>query len=126
MLSDPLSVTYNSSVKSLARTGPSASGVKRVLSKTGYNTADGEFRVNVTQSLLGNGSERAEILLTRLQLDPDGPFTGNYVELPNSVGLVFETNQLKYNASTDIPLLQAALTTLVDATLRGRLIGGES
>lgn len=126
MLSDPLSVTFDGSAKSLPRAAGITSGVKKVKAQTTYVTSDAEFQVTVTQSELGNGGTRAEVLLSRVTPDPDGPFVGSYARYPNSVGLVFEVNSLKYNANVDIPKLRTALLSLVDTTLQGRLIGGEN
>jgi len=126
MLSDPLSLTYDSSSKTLPRAAGVTSGVKRVKEQNTYVTSDTEFQVTVTQSELGNGGTRAEILLTRVAPDPDGPFTGSYDRYPNSVGLVFEVNNLRYNTNTDIPKLRTALLAFVDSTLQGRLTSGES
>lgn len=127
MLSDPLSVTYNGSAKSLPRTGGSTRGVKKVLANSVYNTADGEFTVRTVHSLMGDGGHRMEITLSRRVPDPDSdPLTGATSSVwTNSVGLVYEFNDSHYQTNTDIPLLQTALLSLVDSTLRGRLLGGE-
>lgn len=122
MLSEPLSVTYNGSSKSLNRI---AYGDNRGLTKSQFVTTDGEFLIQISETPKGDLS-RIEITLTRTERDADGdPFTGNWSALPNTFGLVFETNHLNYNTSVDIPLLQAALTSLVDSTVRSRLLAGE-
>lgn len=126
MLTDPLSVTYDGSAKSLPRVSGARPGIKKELSKTSYRTPNGEFGVYITQSLMADGVKRAEIILERVTLDPDGPFEGQYSPLPNRVGLVFEVNDLRFATSTDLSLIRSALDSLVDATLMDRLVGGES
>lgn len=128
MLSDPLSITYNSVAKSLPRVSDSPRNVAKVLGRSTYATADGEFTVRTVKSQLGGaGGVRVEISLARRVPDPDSdPFTGTTSDRwTNVVGLVYEFDDSHYAASTDIPLLQSALLALVDSTLRGRLIGGE-
>lgn len=127
MFTDPVSVTYNGSSKSLVRAaGPSRPGVRRELASSRYSTTDSEFELSITQTQMEDDSTRAEVTLTRVTPDPDGPFAGSYSLFPNRVSLVFEVNKLRYGTSTDVPLLQAALLSLVDSTFRGRLIGGEA
>jgi hypothetical protein len=99
-------------------------GVTKQLGSSTYKTSDGEFAVYTTQSQLGGGVRRAEIILERVSLDPDDAFTGNYEVLPNRVGLIFEVNHLNY-AAADLAKLQTAIVAFVDSTLRGRLVGGE-
>jgi len=128
MLTDPIGITYNSASKSLPRAAVATRGVSRVLGSSSYVTSDGEFVVRTTNYSLGKNGTRAEILLTRVPPDSDGdPFTGNVFrqELSNSVGLIFESNNLKTGTTTDLPLLQAALLSFCDATVRGKLVGGE-
>jgi hypothetical protein len=125
MLNDPLSVTYDSVAKSLPRSARVRSGLRKVLATSAYGTPDGEFAVFVTRSQLGDGMERTEILLERIQMDADGPFVGNWYPAPNRVGLILEANSLRINTETDIPKLRTALLALVDSVLQDRLIGGE-
>lgn len=120
MFSDPLAVTYSGSAKSLPRVSsadvPGGSASR-------YRTADGEFEITITNSRIGELTE-TEILFTRVQPDPDGPFTGDYKVLPNSFGMRYIANNLRYNRS-DITSLRAALLALVDTTFESRLLGGE-
>jgi hypothetical protein len=126
MFSDPLSVTYNSVAKSLARSSGSFPGIRRQLAQSVYRDAAQEFSLQTGQYLMADGSNRSEIILSRLNPDSDtDPFNAGSTRLPNSVGLVFTRNSFGWNTSTDVPLLQTALTTLVDSTLRGRLLAGE-
>jgi hypothetical protein len=125
MLTDPITVQYSGSPKALARSAGSIPGVVKVLGRSVYRTADGEFSIHTENSRRADGSSRAEILFGRTMLDPDSPFSGNYGLWPNRVGLIFEVNDLRVNSSTDIGLLRAGLLTLVDSTLQGRLVSGE-
>jgi len=128
MLTDPIGITYNSSSKSLPRAAVSDRGVSKKLRGESYVTSDGEFAVRTAIYSLGKNGTRAEIILTRVPPDSDSdPFTGNVFrqELSNSVGLIFESNNFKTGTSTDLPLLQAALLSYCDSTIRGKLVGGE-
>jgi len=116
---------YAGSAKSLARTAGSIPGIAKLVGRSAYRTADGEFSLHLESSLRADGSSRVEILLGRTMLDPDSPFVGNYNQWPNRVGLVFEANNLRYNTSTDIGVIRTSLNSLVDAALQNRLIGGE-
>lgn len=122
MFSDPLSVTYNSVAKSLPRQGVSANG-------SVYGTSDGEFnlRVDLIRRVSDFGLDvvRREVKLTRNIPDTTDPaFTQLRFPL-NSFGLVYETDVIQTQASTDIPLLRTALLALVDSTFQGRILGGE-
>lgn len=125
MLSDPISVTYNGSAKSLPATStPFRLNVARVIGTRSYNTADGEFTVSTRQSVLRDGDWVSEIYLTRAAPETD---TNTVAQgyFSNSVGLSFVTNPYKAGTAVDLPLLRAALLAFVDTTLQGRLIGGE-
>jgi hypothetical protein len=124
MLSDPLSVTYNGTAKSL----PVASGrwpsAGRVVGSRMYKTADGEFTVATRQLIRGNGDRTGEITLTRTAPETDtGTAAQGYFD--NSVTLAFTTNTFGAGTSVDIPLIRSALLALVDTTLQNRLIAGE-
>jgi len=125
MLSDPLVVTYDGNAKSLPRGHAHRAGPIRVLGKSSYVGYDEEFAVYTQRAQLGGDVTRSEIILERVTPDPDDPFTGNYLRLPNRVGLVFEVNNFRYATETDVPLLRAALDSLVTSTIASRLISGE-
>jgi hypothetical protein len=126
MLSDPLSVTYNGSAKSLPARGSFEPRAGKLIASRAYGTADNEFGVVTSSWLLPAGVTRSEIILTRVTPDSDSdPFNGNWRELPNSVGLVFEANSFRYATSVDIPLLRTALLSLVDSSFQAKLISGE-
>lgn len=124
MLSEPMLITYDGVTKSFNRVsyGDRASGSPAL-----FVTSDGEFELSIRQSKLTGGVRTVEVSLSRTEQDADGdPFTGSWSALPNRYGIIFETNHLGYNSTTDLPNLQTALNTLVDATFRSRLLGGES
>lgn len=126
MLSDPLSITYNSVAKSLPRSSGRLPGEVRLLGTQMYADSAGEFVAKTTRSLLADGSNRVEFLLGRTNPDTDSdPFNAGSTRLPNYVGIVYITNSSLWNTSVDVPLLRTALLSFVDSTLAGRLIGGE-
>jgi len=125
MLSDPLSVTYDGSAKTLPRVAGQPVIRGTVIANSRFATADGEFSCTITQEVLRDKASRVSIFLERTTPDPDGPFAGSNAILPNRVGLVFDVNEYRYAASVDVARLRTALLALVDTTLQGRLIGGE-
>jgi hypothetical protein len=119
MLTDPLSVTFNSVAKSLVRVSTSADS-------TVYATTDGEFRMSIRETPAEDGVVRREIILTHNYPDPTpDPFSGGPASVPNRFGLVYEVNSNGFYSSTEIPLLRTALLAFVDSTLQGRLLAGE-
>lgn len=119
MLSDPLSVTYDGVVKSLARTTTSKE-------TTVYRTATGDVEFSIQHSLTEDGLVRVVAILTRNTPDPTlDPFSGGPSEVPNRCGLVFELNPNKFYSSLEIPLLRTSLLNLVDSALQSRLIQNE-
>lgn len=126
MFTDPMSVTYNGSSKTLPRSSGTRPGPKAELAKSTFRTPDGEFAVYITQTRMADDVRRSEIILERVTQDSDtDPFNSSWRSLPNRVGLVFEVNSLTYATSTDINLLRTALLALVDSTFQGKMIGGE-
>lgn len=125
MLTDPLSVTYNGNAKSLPGvTGSTGLDLDRVLGSRRYATADGEFLVATRQGVRRNGDFQGEIHLSRVAADTDT--TNVYSGLfGNSVGLVYGINPARVATSVDVPLIRAALLTLVDSALQSRIIAGE-
>lgn len=125
MLTDPLSITYNSVAKSLARGSGVFPQTKRQLLVTHYRDSADEFFARIVQSTLGNGGVQAQIYLGRTNPDTDpDPMIG--ARLSNYVGLVFAADPFRANTATDIPLLRSALLSFVDTTMQNRLINGEA
>jgi hypothetical protein len=124
MLSDPLSITYNSVAKSLPRASISMPGIRKRLSAASYSDSATEFFARTEQSSLGNGGWHASIILGRTNPDTDpDPMMGS--RLTNYFGLVYGIDQFRANTSVDIPLLRTALLSFVDSTMQNRLVGGE-
>lgn len=127
MLTDPLSVTYNGTSKTLPQVTGKTDGLDqaKLINARKYATADGEFSVATRQSVLKDGTRKAEIFLSRTapETDTNTVWQGYF---SNAVGLTFIVNSAGANASVDIPLIRAALLSLVDSGLQTRLIGGES
>lgn len=124
MFSDPLVVTYNSSSKSLPRAASPFNGITKLLGTSSYATSDGEFAVKTARFSSGSSHTRSEIILSRIVPDSD-PFTGVTPDARNSVGLIFEVNDLRMGTSVDVPLIRAALLSLVDSSFQTRLYSGE-
>jgi len=121
MLTDPLSVTYNSVAKSLVRI-TSEPGTTR------YRTADGEFEVLIASGISSQGTnaERRTISLSRRIPDPTpSDVFDDFREIRNVFSLSYEFDSTRAESSVDIPLLRTALLAFVDSTMQGRLIAGE-
>jgi hypothetical protein len=125
MLSDPITLTYNSVSKSLPRSSGRKSPMPKQVAYTVYGSQTEPDAVGLTTSqfLYADGSRRSEILLSKVTADIDSNTVQSGL-FTNSVGLVFLTNPYQVGQS-DIPLLRASLLSLVDSTLQGRLIAGE-
>lgn len=115
MLSDPIAVTYDSSVKTMPRATGVSPVVRKVLGMNYYKTADGQFVAKTTRFLLNDQSMRTEILLTRVDA-AEGT--------SNSVGLIFDTNHMGENPG-DIVKLRDALNAFVSPAVATRLTAGE-
>jgi hypothetical protein len=119
LLSDPLSITYDGSAKSLPRvsSGPNS---------TVYRTSDGVFEIRISNAP-GRGSDSlVRISFSRVTPDPTPSDAFDpYRTIRNSFELCFSFDISRYEASTVLPLLRTALLAFVDTTLQGRLIAGE-
>jgi hypothetical protein len=122
MFTDPLSVTYDGSSKSLPRTSAEKD-------YTRYRTADGEFEVLISNNLqsVRNGVASASIKLVRRIPDPTpGDVFNDYRDIRNVFGLSYSFDaQTRAETSVDVPRLRTALLALVDSTFQGRVIAGE-
>lgn len=126
MLADPLVVTYNGSSKTLPRASRFVPGVAKLLGRSSYGTADGEFVAQSSASLMSDGTTRSEILLGRIQQDDDAnPFTGGWTSVPNYFGMVYVCNRYKLNSAVDIPLLRTALGSYLTTSVELKLMNGE-
>lgn len=121
MFTDPLSVTYNGSAKSLPR-------VSATNFSTIYKTADGEFEVKISK-LPAKAPEwvaGTSIVLARRIPDPTpADVFDSYRMIRNSFGISYSFDPTKAETSVDVPRLRTALLALVDSTFEGRLTGGE-
>lgn len=121
MLTDPLSVTYDGSAKSLPRVSANST-------RTVYRTGDGEFEVTISGSPSGRtGSSVVSISLARKIPDPTpSNVFDDYRAIRNEFTLSYSfDSNTRAEASVDIPRLRTALLNFVDSTLQGRLIAGE-
>jgi hypothetical protein len=130
MLTDPLAITYNAVAKSLPRASRVRPGMRKVLQSTTYGTNDGEFSLFNEFSVLGNvngfNMRQAFIGLSRSAPDTDSDPFNSKAAPPNLFGLLYQFPEMEINTSVDIPRLRTALLALVDSTLEGRLINGET
>jgi len=119
MFTDPLSLTYDGSAKSLPRVSAARAG-------TAYATSNGEFEMKVSDlSRLRGGRHGCEILLTRVVPDPT-PADFESRLITNSFGFVIGFDpQTRTEASDNLPKLRAALDSFVTSTVLNRLIAGE-
>lgn len=121
MFTDPISVSYNGSSKTLPR-------VSLRGSSSLYRTADGEFEVSISKF----PDRRTRQALVQLMLSrtlPDSTPVNvfdDYRPIRNSFGIVygFDSDTL-YQANVDGPLLRAAVLALADSTFTSRLVSGE-
>jgi len=119
VLSDPLSISYDGSAKSLVRN--SMSGVRSI-----YRTADRTFEMTISRNTNGVGHEFAVVEFTRFAPDPTGsdPFDP-YRPIGNSFSLGFRRDVSRHEASTVLPLLRSALNSFVDDAMMNRILNGE-
>lgn len=119
MFSDPLSVTYDGSAKSLPRVGASSD-------RTTYRTADGEFQLSIwSYTISKDGRKAVQCELGRTVPDPTpANVFDDYRFLRNSFLLGYKYDLTRYE-SDDLPLLRTALLSLVNTAFETRLIAGE-
>jgi hypothetical protein len=120
MLTEPLSVTYNGSAKSLAKVSASSN-------RTVYRTGDSEFEVTILKAPKSrDGRARVDISLARILPDPTPTDVFDpYRDVRNVFTIAYGFDLTKASASVDLPRLRTALLAFVDSTLEGRLLGGE-
>jgi hypothetical protein len=120
ILTEPLSVTYNGSAKSLARTSQSAN-------RTVYKTGDLEFEMVISDiKMPRKGEIGRSITLARYLPDPTPADAFDaYREVRNSFGFSYVFAETRAETSVDIPRLRAALIAYCDSTLQSRIIAGE-
>lgn len=113
-------MTYDGSAKSLPRISASPN-------RSVYKTADGEFEVTISGSSPKNaGQSFVSISLARVLPDPTPTNVfDDYRKIRNEFTLSYGFDLTRAESSVDIPRLRTALLAFVDATLQGRIIGGE-
>lgn len=118
MFSDPLSVTVDGSAKSLPRVGASKN-------RTTYKTADGEFKILISDSSGRNGSVTRSIELQRRLPDPTASDVFDpYRDVINAFGISYTFDSTRAE-SDDLPVLRTALLALVNTGFETRLLSGE-
>jgi hypothetical protein len=119
MLSDPLSVTYDGTAKTLPRT---SGGPDRSV----YRTGDSELELLIEIGKLRNGNAGKFISLSRKLPDPTpSNVFDDYRDVRNTFGVFYGFDVSRANLSVDIPLLRTALLAFVDTALQNRILAGE-
>lgn len=120
MLSDPLSVTYDGVAKNLPRSSSSPLVRSRNRATTSYGNLASGLLIRINSSFeqwsFPLALERTELTLFSQTEDTD---------YPNGVGLVYYSDPFRENTAVEAPLLDTAVRTLVDGSIRARLINGE-
>jgi hypothetical protein len=120
MLSDPLTGTYNSVGFSLPRgSGFTPTSEKKAVAWH-YGPPGPGIDVFTRRSLVQLGYPQP---LNRIELALFNQ--ASETDYPNEVALVYYVDPYVENTSVEIPLLDTAVRSLVDSTLRGKLINGE-
>jgi len=125
MLSDPQSVTYNGSVKSLPATGVKPPQIKGLTQTRSYTTPDGEFRLFARQYSMSDGNLKTEIEFQRSagrDLDGNGSFDAT---ASNGFGITVTVNPFKKDSLVEVPLLRDALISWLTSPVLTRVVGGE-
>jgi hypothetical protein len=125
MLSDPVSVTYNSVAKTLPRTAAPKAVAAVPGQSSYYNTSDGEFALKVEHFMKKDRNVVTHVTMRRRIPDTNGPFTGNDPLFDNAFGVIYETNPNRFESSVDIPRLRSSLLAFLDSTTESRILGGE-
>lgn len=127
MFTDPMSLTFDGAPVSLPR-ATSHISVKPTSwgTQTSYVSAASGLHLQVRSARSRLHGPWREILLSKVVSDNDGnPFNdGPAVGQVNSVGLIFQTNDLRVGVA-DLELLRSSLLNLVTPGFQARLIGGE-
>jgi len=119
MFTDPLSVTYESSTKTLPRTGQSRTG-------SSYRSADGEFQVSIWNEPVGtDGVHSVSIQLSRRVPDPTPANAFDaYRPIVNGFTISYQFDDTRFELD-DLQSLRTALLALVNTGFETRLLAGE-
>jgi hypothetical protein len=121
MLPDPIEITVDVTPHELPRNWSARNG-------SFYGSLSGEWVITINHSLTPEGMRRSEVLLRYNHPDPTPePFSGGPASIPNSFGVVVETNNLLAFSEDDLPVLRQALLDFIDDgdTFSRIFIGGE-
>jgi len=120
LLTEPLSVTYDGSAKSLPRVSGGSNGTK-------YRTGDGEFEVSISDGpKRRDGSIERVVSLSRVLPDPTpADVFDNYRFIRNTFSVSYSFDSTRAETSVDIPKLRTALLAWLDSTTQSRIISGE-
>lgn len=116
MLADPQSITINSVAKSLARV--STNGTSSI-----YQTADGLFKLTVSHQQTKD-KVRSMVRLDQKKIATD-PLSSEQDWATVTEYRVYERPIVGFS-DTEIQYINAGLSSLIDATLISKLVGGQS
>jgi len=122
MFTDPFSVTYAGSSKTLPRVSVGSSGSR-------YRTADREFEISISDSpiyQLRDGREWRSIMLSRTLPDPTPADAFDAMRvITNTFGVVYAFDPTRAEASDNLPKLRTALDSVLTGAFEARLWTGE-
>jgi hypothetical protein len=121
MLSDPIAITVDGSSKSFARVTSSTEPRNGASEMSVFRTATAEYTLVVREYYIPvaqHGGESRKVEITLLRRNPSTTAWSR-----GGAGIVLFLDE---GANVDTGILQTAMTSFVDATLRGRLLAGEN
>lgn len=118
MLTDPLSIVYQTVTQNLVR-------IEQGEGLSKYATPDRVFEMTISNHVLRDGRIRVEILFTRTAPDPtpSDPFD-HYRRIPVSYGMVYEFDENRF-FTTDLADLRDSLSAFNAPAIQARLVAGE-
>jgi hypothetical protein len=103
---------------SLPRNGAGSAG-------TVYRTADGQFEMRISNLPTQRRDELGvAVSLFRIYPDPS-PSDFQSRDVRNGFTISYHFDRSRYEVADDMPLLRAALLSVLDSTLQGRVLAGE-
>lgn len=121
MLSDPIAITIDGASKSFVRVSASIEPKNGASDMSVFRTSNAEYTLVIREyyiPVVQSGGESRKIEITLLRRNPSTTAWSR-----GGAGIVLF---LEEGANVDTGILQTAMTSFVDATLRGRLLAGEN
>lgn len=120
MFTDPLSVTYSGSARSMPRIGTTAKSAT-------YKAANGEFEVIISElppQAAGREFRSVQLSRTLPDMTPADVFDAMR-EVKNTFGYFYMFDPTRAGLSTDLSALRTALDSWVTSGLQDRIVAGE-